>query len=33
MVVERRGYRILANNIKDSRCGFCGYRIAGIWNK
>jgi pyruvate formate lyase activating enzyme len=31
LLVERRGYRILKNNIKHGKCKFCGYRISGIW--
>lgn len=29
-VIERSGYRILANRLEDSRCP-CGQTIAGIW--
>ena len=32
IAVERIGYQILQNNIKNSKCKFCGYKIAGIWN-
>jgi len=31
-VLERRGYTILANNLVDSRCKFCGERIPGVWS-
>jgi len=31
LVIKRIGYRILDNNIVDGACGYCGYRIAGIW--
>ena len=31
LVVGRAGYEILENNIKDGKCKFCGYKIAGIW--
>ncbi|MCG2708225.1 MAG: AmmeMemoRadiSam system radical SAM enzyme [Candidatus Omnitrophica bacterium] len=31
IVVRRAGYRILENNIKDGKCNFCGYKIAGRW--
>jgi len=31
MLIERRGYFILQNNIKDGKCKFCGEKIAGIW--
>jgi len=29
VVLERKGFTILKNNIKDSKCAFCGERIAG----
>ncbi len=32
LIIERRGYFILQNNIKDGRCKFCRERIAGVWN-
>jgi pyruvate formate lyase activating enzyme len=31
IIVKRIGYQILENNIKDEKCQFCGYRIAGRW--
>jgi pyruvate formate lyase activating enzyme len=31
VVVDRIGYRVIENNIKDGKCGFCGKEIAGIW--
>ncbi len=31
MLIGRIGYQILENNIKSGRCGFCGRKIAGIW--
>jgi hypothetical protein len=30
MLVERMGYRIVANRIKDSKCPACGTVIAGV---
>jgi len=30
MLIERLGYRIAANNVKDSRCPDCGTEIAGF---
>ncbi|MCX6243731.1 MAG: AmmeMemoRadiSam system radical SAM enzyme [Bacteroidetes bacterium] len=30
-IIERRGFTILANYIKDSNCKFCGTKIAGVW--
>jgi pyruvate formate lyase activating enzyme len=32
MIVERRGFTILNNYIKDSACKFCGTKIPGVWN-
>ncbi|MFC1576466.1 AmmeMemoRadiSam system radical SAM enzyme [Candidatus Omnitrophota bacterium] len=32
IVVKRTGYFVLENNIKNSKCRFCGYRIPGIWD-
>lgn len=31
MVIERAAFKILKNHLKDGRCGFCGYRIPGLW--
>ncbi len=31
VVVERRGFAIIANNLKNSSCKFCGAPIAGVW--
>jgi pyruvate formate lyase activating enzyme len=31
MLIERRGYFILQNNIEDGKCKFCGEKIEGIW--
>ncbi len=30
-VIERRGYFIAQNNLKDGKCKFCGEKIAGVW--
>ena len=30
MLIERVGYRIIANNIKESKCPGCGTNIAGF---
>ena len=30
MLIERVGYRIIANNIKESKCPDCGTKIAGF---
>lgn len=32
LVVERKGFTILNNYIKDSACKFCGTKIAGVWS-
>jgi pyruvate formate lyase activating enzyme len=31
VIIERKGYVVLENNIKDGKCKFCGYPIAGKW--
>jgi pyruvate formate lyase activating enzyme len=31
MLIERRGYFIVQNNIEDGKCKFCGEGIEGIW--
>jgi pyruvate formate lyase activating enzyme len=31
-VIERRGFSILANNLKDGACKFCQTKIAGVWS-
>ncbi|MFN8133730.1 MAG: hypothetical protein U0Z17_00310 [Bacteroidales bacterium] len=30
-VVERKGFRVIQNNIISNDCKFCGERIAGVW--
>jgi pyruvate formate lyase activating enzyme len=32
MVIERKGFTILSNAVKDSNCKFCGTKIAGVWS-
>jgi pyruvate formate lyase activating enzyme len=32
IVIERRGYFIVENNIVDGKCKFCAERISGVWN-
>jgi len=32
VVVKRAGYFVLANNIVNSKCKFCGQKISGIWD-
>jgi len=31
LLVERRGFSVVGNKIKDGKCQFCGEKIAGIW--
>lgn len=31
ILIERRGYFILQNNIENGKCKFCGEKIEGIW--
>jgi pyruvate formate lyase activating enzyme len=31
IVVQRRGYTLLSNHVKDGKCEFCGVRISGRW--
>lgn len=31
ILIERRGYFIVQNNLADGKCKFCGEKIAGIW--
>ncbi len=31
VLIERRGYTILANNITGSKCRYCGESIPGVW--
>jgi len=32
LLIHRYGYKILSNEIKDSKCPYCGAEIAGVWN-
>ncbi len=32
IVIGRRGYFIVENNIIDGKCKFCAERISGVWN-
>ncbi len=32
MLIQRIGYFIKQNNIKNGKCGFCGARIPGVWS-
>lgn len=31
MVVQRRGFSVLANHISNGKCGYCGKAISGVW--
>jgi pyruvate formate lyase activating enzyme len=31
VLIERRGYSILANNISGNKCKYCGENIPGVW--
>lgn len=31
-IIHRVHFTVLANNIEDGRCKFCGFSIPGIWN-
>jgi pyruvate formate lyase activating enzyme len=33
LLVERRGFRVLANRIADGCCPDCGRRIPGVWSR
>ncbi len=33
IVVERKGYSILQNNIEKGKCKFCASPLAGVWEK
>jgi len=32
LLIERNGFQVLQNNIKKSKCAFCGTPIAGVWD-
>ncbi|MBE0647265.1 MAG: AmmeMemoRadiSam system radical SAM enzyme [Bacteroidales bacterium] len=32
VVLERKGFTILENNIQGGKCGFCGSSVAGKWS-
>jgi pyruvate formate lyase activating enzyme len=31
-IVERKGFRVIQNDITGGNCKFCGERIAGVWS-
>lgn len=32
LLIQRRGYSILQNNLKDGHCQYCGHKIPGVWS-
>jgi len=32
MIIERRGYQILANNLERGKCRYCSVRVPGVWS-
>jgi pyruvate formate lyase activating enzyme len=32
IVIERKGFYVLSNNIEKGKCKFCGEKISGVWN-
>ncbi len=32
ILIQRRGFSILQNNLKDGHCRYCGHKIAGVWS-
>jgi pyruvate formate lyase activating enzyme len=32
LIVERKGYTILASHLKNGACGYCGAKIPGVWS-
>ncbi|MGM0598521.1 MAG: AmmeMemoRadiSam system radical SAM enzyme [Candidatus Rifleibacteriota bacterium] len=32
LLIDRLGYQIVANNLKDGKCPYCKTEIPGIWN-
>ena len=31
LLIERRGFAVLQNNVKDGKCGACNAEVAGVW--
>ncbi len=31
-VIERKGFKIIANRLNGSKCSFCDTTVAGVWN-
>lgn len=32
LLIERQGFRVISNNIRDGKCNKCGREIKGVWN-
>jgi pyruvate formate lyase activating enzyme len=32
LIIERRGFAIMTNEIKDGKCAFCKEKIPGVWS-
>jgi len=32
IIIERKGYRILQNNLDGGSCKYCGSKISGVWS-
>jgi pyruvate formate lyase activating enzyme len=32
-IIERVGYRLVRNDVRDGKCGTCGRPIAGVWTQ
>jgi pyruvate formate lyase activating enzyme len=32
LLIERKGYFVVQNNIQNGQCKFCGEKIEGVWN-
>ncbi len=30
-IIDRRGFYVLENHIKEGKCEFCGEKVAGVW--
>ena len=33
IVIRRKGYRVVENNIINGKCKFCSTPISGVWEK
>lgn len=33
MIIERHGFVVVNNQVKNNRCAFCGEKIPGVWKK